>query len=278
MKLFSLAMVIAITFSIFTLSASAQTWNLQLVDNAGDIGYCSRIIVTSDGTPYILYASNNNLYLAWWISEGDSDGLWNIIAVPDYSNSINYQQTALCVDQYDQLHLAWVVSYSSDKSIYYAVFDTSTDSFIIPPETATSGYMLYTPYKLDMGIVDDGGTVTPTIIYTDAWDLKCTTRNPSTELWNSPSTIYDAHRVGDKVSVAVDSTARFHVSFYEEDGEDLMYATKGAGEDTWTIQYVDIEGDVGLYNSIIINDENMPFIVYYDQTNGDLKYAKMISE
>jgi hypothetical protein len=58
--------------------AGAQSWNIQIVDDAGTTGYHSRVVATSDGTPYIFYLGNNSyLTMAWWVSGGAETGGWD---------------------------------------------------------------------------------------------------------------------------------------------------------------------------------------------------------
>ncbi len=45
------------------------------------------------------------------------------------------------------------------------------------------------------------------------------------------------------------------------------------GAEDWNYETVDSDGDVGCYSSVAIDDDHRPHIGYYDDTNGNLKYA-----
>ena len=60
-------------------------------------------------------------------------------------------------------------------------------------------------------------------------------------------------------------------AYYDKTNGDLKYA-EWDGE-SWDIETVDSEGDVGLYSSLALDSDGNSHIAYYDKTNGDLKYA-----
>ncbi len=273
MKFFSSVFLSLIAVLLLTTTVVAQPWNLQIVDNAGDAGVYSRIVVTSDGAPYIFYWISYDAYLAYWVPAGGDDGGWERIRVEDYGK-IN--PLGLAVDGNDHIHLCW--SKRSPKQIRYAVLDSQTKSWIMGPEAAVS--LTSDAEGIgDLVIIEDQGSVTAAIAYVDDYPysiLKIATRDSITG-WSSETICEGRFAVLGSVSMVADSTGRLHVSFQEGAGS-LMYATNANPDSLWVSEYVDISGNVGLYTSIVVEEGNVPYIVYYDVDNGDLKYAKLVTE
>lgn len=78
-------------------------------------------------------------------------------------------------------------------------------------------------------------------------------------------------RVSNDVSAAIDANGYLHVSYYDTDGQNLIYATNAGG--LWITEIVDSGGNVGKQNSIAVDNNGKVHISYYDNTNQDLKYA-----
>ena len=72
-------------------------------------------------------------------------------------------------------------------------------------------------------------------------------------------------------SLILDSYDNPHISYFDVTNSDLRYARYEGN--SWHIETVDSEGDVGTSNALAVDSSNHPHIGYYDSTNGDLKYA-----
>ncbi len=268
MKLQIAIPVIALSFLLGIPTAQGQTWNLQVVDDAGDAGYDSQIVVTSAGIPYIFYKSGGNLMLAWWIPDGGGAGGWQYKQLD--SNMYAGYFFEVLLDAQDRFHVAWN-KYVSPYT-RYGIYDPATGSWVLGPEavTGTSAYSY-----VDLALVQIGEELVP-VITSLAEDARVSVfqRTPGTGGWTS--TQVDAvHYATHGASIAVDSALNLHVSFYENAGDNLMYATKAWDDTTWQVSTVDIAGNVGDYSSIAVDASDNVHIVYYDATNGDLKYATL---
>jgi hypothetical protein len=73
------------------------------------------------------------------------------------------------------------------------------------------------------------------------------------------------------VSQDIDSNGYQYVSYYDNIGQNLMFATNSGG--TWVVEVVDSVGIVGQYSSIAVGDDGKVHISYYDYSNDCLKYA-----
>ncbi|MDO8282507.1 MAG: PKD domain-containing protein, partial [Thermodesulfovibrionia bacterium] len=76
--------------------------------------------------------------------------------------------------------------------------------------------------------------------------------------------------VGEDTSIAIDSSGKMHISYWNYTNRDLKYATNASG--SWGITTVDSTGQVGEYTSIAVDPSDKVHISYYDNTNGNLKY------
>ncbi|MCK4594046.1 T9SS type A sorting domain-containing protein [bacterium] len=80
--------------------------------------------------------------------------------------------------------------------------------------------------------------------------------------------------VGSYTSLALDSSGRPHISYYDyaSGNGNLKYAHWNGS--SWQIETVDSEGRVGLHTSLALDSSGRPHISYYDYTNTALKYAR----
>jgi hypothetical protein len=248
--------------------AHAQTWNLQVVDDAGDTGYDSQTVVAGDGTPYIFYKANGNMYVAWWVPGGGGQGGWQYATLETNSIPTGGYPWEVLVDSQGRFQMA----YARTNGVRYGIWNPTSKAWVLGPETVT-GAAAYT--NVDMTLTTIGADIIPVLsINADGNKVSIYKRDPGTGAWSS-SLVDNLHNATRPSSIALDSTRKMHVCFYEPSGQNLMYATKTWDDTVWQVSTVDIPGNVGDYCSIAVTPDDHVHIVYYDTTNGDLKYAAL---
>ena len=75
--------------------------------------------------------------------------------------------------------------------------------------------------------------------------------------------------IGEYTSIAVDTSGKVHISYFDEYLQALKYATNASG--SWVTKTVDSSGDVGEYTSIAVDTSGKAHISYFG--SGLLKYA-----
>lgn len=259
-----LPLALGVTMLFLAQIAAAQDWNLQIVDDAGNTGFQSKVEVASDGTPYLFYtnASDGWAYLAWWVPGTGDTGGWERIRAgyTSYDRAL-----AMAIDGDDQVH----VVYSYSNYVNYRLFDHATSSWVIDAEQAVGEGA-----DCDMVVIDDGGSYLPVLgLCTRSTDRLKVARRDIAGVW-TVETVYDDHAVNNTPSITADSSNNLHISYQEYADRDLMYATNASGN--WVSEYVDVADYVGSYSSIVMDAGDVPYIVYYDSTNGNLKYATIV--
>ena len=130
-------------------------------------------------------------------------------------------------------------------------------------------------------------TTAPSISYSSSTlDLSNNTAMTPVTATNSGGTVgvpvaIELSTIDEWLSLALDSDGYRHVSAADTTSSDLMYATDTSG--AWVNITVDAPGQVGEYNSIAVDSEDVVHIAYFsykDDTNAltqDLKYATCAS-
>jgi len=90
------------------------------------------------------------------------------------------------------------------------------------------------------------------------------------------TTLDSAGAVGMYSSIAIDSTNKVHISYYDTTNDDLKYATNASG--SWIYTTLDSADNVGEDTSIAIDSNNKVHISYFDYTTGNIKYATNASD
>jgi hypothetical protein len=100
--------------------------------------------------------------------------------------------------------------------------------------------------------------------------LKYATRNTDGD-WSGTRTLDNGSDVGQFLSMALTSTGKPAVAYYDVFNANLKYAEWDGGR--WNVSTVDSAGRVGLYTSLTFDQFDDPIITYYSKASGDLKLA-----
>ncbi|HEY7119886.1 MAG TPA: S8 family serine peptidase [Tepidisphaeraceae bacterium] len=104
----------------------------------------------------------------------------------------------------------------------------------------------------------------------DDHHLRFATRNADGD-WSATRVIDSGSDVGHFVSLAITSTGKPAMAYYDSYNADLKYAEwNGSG---WSVKTVDSGRSTGLYPSLAFDQYDDPIITYYYKTSGDLRMA-----
>lgn len=89
------------------------------------------------------------------------------------------------------------------------------------------------------------------------------------------TTVEPSVGVGRFNSIALDASGGIHIAYYAYGEQNLKYAVKRANQSMFSARTVDSAGNVGRHASIGVDALGIVHISYTDDTNGDIKYARI---
>ena len=234
-------------------------WNIETVDSKNNIGVYSSIALDSNDCPHISYIDETNEYLKYAVKNGPE---W-VIETVDTTNRITASLTSIKIDSYDNPHVLYY-----DKmhgKIRYA-FKTGSDWII---ENISGGE----PHNV-LALDSDNN---PNIAFrTDMGKREIRLGIKTNSNWNIET-------------VRPTSTSR--VISFDLDSNNNPYIICGADveyysyliclyktNNIWSYDLVDTGGFMGDYNSIVLDSNKQPHIIYtyLDWDKYELRYAKKI--
>ncbi len=232
-------------------------WSSDKVDYGYNGGICGcSIAVDHMGTPHISYYNAID-GLKYAVSTGAG---WDTQLI----DSGSYFRTSIAVDSQKRPHICYIEHDVHYNRLKYAVYDegswdiSTVDSDIgAVPSDSRSNAIAIDKWNNPHISYNDYGTIIHTI--------------------KGSGSSWDSHTVdsagGAFTSIAVD-TQHVHISYYKQNKLQYAVGSYGGGFSTAT---VDSTGDVGTWNSITLNSEDIPYISYYDETTTQLKVAVLNS-
>ena len=251
-------------------SWGGNQWSIMVVDSYGDTGKYSSLAIDSNDIPHISY----------FFDKTDEEGLelkyavWNgtqwVIETVDTFKGVG-QYTSLALDSQNQPHISY---YDIETGkLKYAYKDASGwhNDYV----DTIQGAGKYTSIALDR---DDRPHIS---YFVETQDRIKYSRWLGTT-WE-PYIVEDVDRdlhTGTYTSLALDSNDNPVISYYHFYEGELKYAwwnENGNDTDGWFFTAViDGEGDdedVGRYSSLALDANDIPYITYFDETNGQLLFT-----
>jgi len=227
---------------------------------------CTEVAFTIDtsnaraGTTYrIVIATNDN----WSTSKGAWRGPISVASYPTLTTEA-IKSTRIAKDASPIMPTCADSAWGCEAIDSTDDVGTNSSMAVGPDGTTWITYMDKTTFSLRVArYVGSGGTGCATTAWT------CTTIGAGT---NSDS----------YTSIAFDHTGKAWISFYDVASFDLKVATyvgsggTGCTSTAWKCETVDATGTVGEDSSISIDSYGVPWVAYFDGTNGALKLARYV--
>jgi hypothetical protein len=243
-----------------------SVWQFELVDPAPFTGKFASLAIDGNDNIHISYydddeqGGNGNLKHAFYNRVADT---WTIEVVDSSAPKVG-KFTSLTLDSNGRPHIAYMdetydtlkYAYKSGNTWVREVVDDDGNVGAYPSIALNSSnvpsisYYDFTPDNTGMNL---------------RYAVRLGTNNWHTE------TVIASGKNGLFTSLAIDSSNRPHIAYFNDDNDDLKYTYKSGG--TWYFSTVDTVNSVGWYITMLLDSYDNAHISYYDYSNGNLKYA-----
>ncbi len=248
-----------------------NAWSVQTVTAAGNaganVGLYTSIAVDSSNRPHISYYDATFQELAYIYKDSNNNWIKNVVntvgAVGKY--------TSLALDRNDRPYISYYNE--GDDALMYAYINNNqwVNVFVDsrqpgdPPELRGVG--LYSSIAVDV-------RNTVHISYYNAITGDLLYANGTGSTFNNDTVLHiNGTKVGLFTSIALDNNRNPRISAFVETNDDLIYSE--LTEDGWKTSWVETEGRVGLFTSLVLNPvNNRPTISYYDFGNNSMRAAR----
>ena len=254
-----------------------ESGSISVLDTVGIVGAYTSLALDVKGNPVVSYSdsSEGNLKLLRCDSPDDcaSDSTSTSTSIPDSSDNVG-RYTSLVLDDAGNPVVSYYDDANGDLKLLHCDDPgcTGDESKNISTPDTTGDVGLYTSLALD----DDGN---PVISYYAANNggLKLLHCDDSHCKGNESGniTIPDTGEVGWFTSLVLDAAGNPVVSYFDFANGDLKILhcddPNCVGNESKNITAPDTAGQVGAYNSMVLDAKGNPVVSYNDASNGDLK-------
>jgi hypothetical protein len=254
---------------------------VQVDGTSIDIGLWNSLVLDSSGKPHVSYydAANGDLKYAECLEATVADcttaANWDKVTVPSTGDMGLY--TSIDLDGNNKPYISYHDATNSDLEYAKCTASdcgTSTSNWNTYEVDTTGSVGYYTSIALH------SSNNRPRISYYDLTNGDLKYAEWTGLVWNKIAADTESSDVGLYTSLEMDSNNKPHISYFDSANGDLKYAKCTRESDcmvynNWDREaaHQDTSASVGYYTSIAVDSNGNPHISYYDDTNGDLKYA-----
>jgi len=225
---------------------TGTAWEIKVVDSVGDVGQEASVALDSSGYPHFSYYdyTNDHLKYAYW-----TGAAWVIQTVDTGTSGYC---TSLAMDGADHVHVAYCAWGKSGNSIKYAHWNGSAWEFQTVKNTDSVGYSVSIA-------IETSEPYYPHITLYDCCYFLYYSWNGAA--WDMEPIDYGSGSVGLDSSLVLDNAGNPHVSYYEDDGYTLRYASRSGS--SWDIETITSAGYTEGFTSLQLKANGGPVISFY---------------